>query len=135
VSKCSTLDTPDYTVHSVFEQKGLGRYAGRVFQALAELSQASAREVAARAGCARRTAYRWLRQMLKLQLVGRDGWRWWACPERLDDVACCLKTYDIPARRRARIARERTEYRGWLARCRSDRAGGVNPPPARPSAR
>jgi hypothetical protein len=131
VCKWESGDTPDYAAHPAFEHRGLGRYAGRIFHALAELGEANARQVAARAGCARRTAYRWLCRMLKQQLVGCDGSRWWACPERLDDVARYLETQDIPAERRARIARERADYRGWLARCRSDRTGGVNPPPAR----
>ena len=175
VSKCSTLGKqPDYAAHPAFEHtgrggkprdqkrkprgpgryagrifqalaelgeanarqvaerskpRGLGRYAGRIFQALAELGEANERQVAERAGYTRRTAIRHLSAMLNLQLVGHDRSRgvWWACPERLDDVARYLETQDIPAERRARIARERAAYRGWLARCRSDRAGGVNP--------
>jgi len=122
--------------HQVAERskpRGLGRYAGRIFQALAELGEANARQVAERAGYTRRTAIRHLSAMLNLQLVGHDPSRgvWWACPDELDRVARYLETQYIPAERRARIARERAKYRGWLARCRSDRAGGANPPPAR----
>ena len=179
VSKCSTLGKqPDYAAHPAFEHtgrggkprdqkrkprgpgryagrifqalaelgeanarqvaerskpRGLGRYAGRIFQALAELGEANARQVAERAGYTRRTAIRHLSAMLELQLVGYDPSRgvWWACPDELDRVARYLETQDIPAERRARIARERAKYHGWLARCRSERAGGANPPPAR----
>ena len=113
--------------------RGLGRYAGRIFQALAELGEASERQVAERAGYTRRTAIRHLSAMLNLQLVGHDPSRgvWWACPDELDRVARYLETQSIPADRRARIARERAKYRGWLARCRSERAGGVSSPLAR----
>jgi len=118
VCKCSTGDTLDYAAHPAFEHRGLGRYAGRVFQALAELGEAHARQVAERAGCARRTAYRHLSLMLKLQLVGYDPLQriYWACPERLDDVARYLETHHIPARRRARIERERAAFRRRLKR-------------------
>ena len=123
VCKCIHGGTPDYAAHPAFEQQGLGRYAGRVFQALAELGEATARQVADRAGCARRTTYRWLRRMLELQLVGYDLSRriYWACPERLDDVARYLETQHIPARRRARIERERAKFRRQLKR--SQRSG------------
>jgi DNA-binding IclR family transcriptional regulator len=116
VCKWESEGTPDYAAHPAFEQQGLGRYAGRVFQALAELGEAHARQVAERAGCARRTTYRWLRRMLELQLVGYDLSRriYWACPERLDDVARYLETHHIPARRRARIERERAAFRRRL---------------------
>jgi len=118
VCKWESEGTPDYAAHPAFEQQGLGRYAGRVFQALAELGEAHARQVAERAGCARRTTYRWLRRMLELQLVGYDLSRriYWACPERLDDVARYLETHHIPARRRARIERERAAFRRRLKR-------------------
>ena len=121
VCKCIHGDTPDYAAHPAFEQQGLGRYAGRVFQALAELGEANARQVADRAGCARRTTYRWLRRMLELQLVGYDPSQriYWACPERLDDVARYLETQHIPARRRARIERERAAFRRRLKRAAS----------------
>jgi hypothetical protein len=54
--------------------------------------------------------------MLELQLVGYDLSRriYWACPERLDDVARYLETHHIPARRRARIERERAAFRRRL---------------------
>ena len=105
--------------------RGLGRYAGRVFQALAELGEAHARQVAERAGCARRTAERHLSAMLELQLVGHDPSRgvWWACPERLDDVARYLETQHIPAERRARIEEKRAEFRRRLKR--AARAGSA----------
>jgi DNA-binding IclR family transcriptional regulator len=80
------------------------------------LGEAHARQVADRAGCARRTTYRHLSAMLRLQLVGYDPSRriYWACPERLDDVARYLETHYIPARRRARIERERAAFRRRL---------------------
>jgi len=123
VCKWESEGTPDYAAHPAFEQQGLGRYAGRVFQALAELGEAHARQVADRAGCARRTTYRWLRRMLELQLVGYDLSRrvWWACPEMLDGIARYLETHHIPARRRARIERERAAFRRQLKR--SQRSG------------
>jgi predicted transcriptional regulator len=118
VSKCSTGDTPDYAAHPAFEHRGLGRYAGRVFQALAELGEATARQVADRAGCARRTTYRWLRRMLELQLVGYDPSQriYWACPDMLDGIAHMFETKHIPALRRARIERERAAFRRRLKR-------------------
>jgi len=143
VSKCSTLETADYAAHPAFEHscrgryavehRGLGRHAGRIFASLVALGEATAKQLVALSGCSRPTVYRHLSAMLELQLVGYDPSRrvWWACPERLDDVARHLETQNIPAKRRVRIARERAKYRGWLARCRSDRAGGANPPPAR----
>jgi len=98
--------------------RGLGRYAGRIFQALAELGEANARQVADRAGYTRRTAERHLSAMLNLQLVGHDLSRgvWWACPERLDDVARYLETHHVPAARRARIERDRAKFRRRLKR-------------------
>ena len=145
VSSCATLRTlsPNackgtsgeisYAAHPAFEHRGLGRHAGRIFASLVALGEATAKQLVALSGCSRPAVYRHLSAMLELQLVGYDPSRrvWWAYPERLDAVACYLKTYHIPAQRHARIARERAKYRGQLARCRSDRAGGVNPPPAR----
>jgi len=98
--------------------RGLGRYAGRIFQALAELGEANARQVADRAGYTRRTAERHLSAMLNLQLVGHDPSRgiYWACPERLDDVARDLETHYVPAERRARIERDRAAFRRRLKR-------------------
>ena len=98
--------------------RGLGRYAGRIFQALAELGEANARQVAERAGYTLRTAERHLSAMLNLQLVGHDSSRgvWWACPERLDDVARYLETHHVPALRRARIERDRAKFRRRLKR-------------------
>jgi len=98
--------------------RGLGRYAGRIFQALAELGEANARQVADRAGYTLRTAERHLSAMLNLQLVGHDLSRgvWWACPERLDDVARYLETHHVPAARRARIERDRAKFRRRLKR-------------------
>ena len=98
--------------------RGLGRYAGRIFQALAELGEANARQVAERAGYTRRTAERHLSAMLNLQLVGHDPSRgiYWACPERLDDVARDLETHYVPAERRARIERDRAAFRRRLKR-------------------
>jgi DNA-binding MarR family transcriptional regulator len=98
--------------------RGLGRYAGRIFQALAELGEANARQVAERAGYTLRTAIRHLSAMLELRLVGHDLSRgiYWACPERLDDVARDLETHYVPAERRARIERDRAEFRRRLKR-------------------
>jgi len=98
--------------------RGLGRYAGRIFQALAELGEANARQVAERAGYTLRTAERHLSAMLELRLVGYDLSRgiYWACPERLDDVARDLETHYVPAERRARIERDRSKFRRRLKR-------------------
>jgi len=98
--------------------RGLGRYAGRIFQALAELGEANARQVAERAGYTLRTAERHLSAMLELRLVGYDLSRgiYWACPERLDDVARDLETHYVPAERRARIERDRAKFRRRLKR-------------------
>ena len=98
--------------------RGLGRYAGRIFQALAELGEANARQVAERAGYTLRTAERHLSAMLELRLVGYDLSRgiYWACPERLDDVARDLETHYVPAERRARIERDRAAFRRRLKR-------------------
>ena len=98
--------------------RGLGRYAGRIFQALAELGEANARQVADRAGYTLRTAERHLSAMLNLQLVGHDLSRgiYWACPDMLDDVARYLETHYVPAERRARIERERAKFRRRLKR-------------------
>ena len=98
--------------------RGLGRYAGRIFQALAELGEANERQVAERAGCVRQTAIRHLSAMLNLQLVGHDPSRgiYWACPEMLDNAARYLETHYVPAERRARIERERAKFRRRLKR-------------------
>jgi predicted NBD/HSP70 family sugar kinase len=98
--------------------RGLGRYAGRIFQALAELGEANARQVADRAGYTLRTAERHLSAMLNLQLVGHDPSRgiYWACPEMLDNAARYLETHYVPAERRARIERERAKFRRRLKR-------------------
>jgi len=98
--------------------RGLGRYAGRIFQALAELGEANARQVADRAGYTLRTAERHLSAMLNLQLVGHDLSRgiYWACPDMLDDVARYLETHYVPAERRARIERDRAKFRRRLKR-------------------
>jgi len=133
VSKWVKDETPNYAAHPAFEQKGLGRHAGRIFASLVALGEATAEQLVALSGCSRPAVYRHLSAMFKLQLVGYDPWLriYWACPDELDRVARYLETQDIPADRRVRIARERAAYRGWLARCRLDRAGGANPPPAR----
>ena len=118
-------ETANYAAHPAFEHRGLGRHAGRVFASLVALGEATAKQLVALSGCSCSAVYRHLSAMLELQLVGYDPSQrvWWAYPERLDAVACYLKTYHIPAQRHARIARERAKYRGQLARCRSDRAG------------
>jgi len=133
VSEWASGEILNYAAHPAFEQKGLGRYAGRIFEVLARQGEATAKQLVALSGCSRPTVYRHLSAMLELQLVGYDPSRrvWWACPDELDRVARYLETQDIPAKRRARIARERIKYRGWLARCRSERAGGVSSPLAR----
>jgi len=128
-----TSGETSYAAHPAFEHRGLGRHAGRIFASLVALGEATAKQLVALSGFSRPTVYRHLSAMLELQLVSYDPSRhiWGACPERLDDVARYLETQDIHAERRARIARERAKYRGQLARCRSERAEGVNPPPAR----
>jgi len=116
----SLLELRKANAHRDQEHKprGLGRYAGRIFQALAELGEANARQVAERAGYTRRTAERHLSAMLNLQLVGHDPSRgiYWACPEQLDDVARDLETHYVPAERRARIERDRAAFRRRLKR-------------------
>jgi len=118
VSKWANGETGNYAAHPAFEQKGLGRHAARVFQALAELGEATAEQLVAMSGCSRPTVYRHLSAMFVLQLVGYDPWLciYWACPERLDDVARDLETHHIPARRQARIERERAAFRRRLKR-------------------
>ena len=98
---------------------GLGRYAGRIFQVLVNVGEATAEQLVTLSGCTRATTYRYLKLMLKLQLVGYDPLIkgvWWACPEELDRVARDLKTQCVPAERRARIERERSEWRQRLKR-------------------
>jgi len=123
VCKWESGETADYAAHPAFEHRGLGRHAARIFEALARQGEATAKQLVALSGCSRPTVYRWLRRMLKLQLVGYDPSQriYWACPERLDDVARYLETHHIPARRRARIERERAKFRRQLKR--SQRSG------------
>jgi len=123
VCKWESGETADYVAHPAFEHRGLGRHAARIFEALARQGEATAKQLVALSGCSRPTVYRWLRRMLKLQLVGYDPSQriYWACPERLDDVARYLETHHIPARRRARIERERAKFRRQLKR--SQRSG------------
>ena len=120
VSKCTVGDTPlAYAAHPAFEQKGLGRYAGRIFEVLVNVGEATAEQLVVLSGCTRATTERYLELMLKLQLVGYDPLIkgvWWACPEELDRVARDLKTQCVPAERRARIERERSEWRQRLKR-------------------
>jgi DNA-binding MarR family transcriptional regulator len=120
VCKCSTPCAADYARHPAFEQAGLGRYAARIFETLVHLGDVSARELAEQSGCARRTVHKWLRLMLRLQLVGCDAGRWWACPERLDEVARLLGTQHIPVFRAVRIEHERSAYRRKLRRGREN---------------
>jgi len=118
VCKWASGETLNYAAHPAFEQKGLGRYAGRIFETLARQGEATAKQLVALSGCSRPTVYRWLKLMLKWQLVGYDPLRrvWWACPELLDSVARYLEAQDIPADRRARIERERSAFRRRLKR-------------------
>ena len=93
---------------------GLGRYAGRIFQVLVNVGEATAEQLVVLSGCTRATTERYLELMLKLQLVGYDPLIkgvWWACPEELDRVARDLKTQCVPAERRARIEEQRSEWR------------------------
>jgi len=106
--------TSDHAMHPAFEHRGLGRYAGRVFQVLSTINEGNTRQIAEAAGCSIHTARRHLRRMLRLQLVGYDGHRWWACPEQLDAVARFLHTERIPTLRALRIARERCAYRARI---------------------
>jgi DNA-binding MarR family transcriptional regulator len=118
VCKCIHGETADYAAHPAFEQQGLGRHAARIFETLARQGEATAKQLVSLSGCSRPTVYRWLKLMLKWQLVGYDPSQriYWACPERLDDVARYLETHHIPARRRARIERERAAFRRRLKR-------------------
>jgi hypothetical protein len=118
VSKWANGETPDYAAHPAFEHRGLGRHAGRIFETLARQGEATAKQLVALSGCTRATTYRYLKLMLKLQLVGYDPSRriYWACPEMLDNAARYLETHHIPARRRARIERERAAFRRRLKR-------------------
>jgi hypothetical protein len=98
--------------------RGLGRYAGRIFEVLVNVGEATAEQLVTLSGCTRETTERYLKLMLELQLVGHDLSRgvWWACPERLDDVARYLETHYVPAARRARIERDRSKFRRRLKR-------------------
>jgi len=98
--------------------RGLGRYAGRIFEVLVNVGEATAEQLVVLSGCTRATTERYLKLMLELQLVGHDLSRgvWWACPERLDDVARYLETHHVPALRRARIERDRAKFRRRLKR-------------------
>jgi len=118
VSKCTVGDTLNYAAHPAFEHRGLGRYAGRIFETLARQGEATAKQLVALSGCTRATTKHYLKLMLELQLVGHDLSRgiYWACPERLDDVARDLETHYVPAERRARIERERAKFRRRLKR-------------------
>jgi len=118
VSKCTVGDTLNYAAHPAFEHRGLGRYAGRIFETLARQGEATAKQLVALSGCTRATTKHYLKLMLELQLVGHDPSRgvWWACPERLDDVARDLETHYVPAERRARIERDRSKFRRRLKR-------------------
>jgi len=118
VSKCTVGDTLNYAAHPAFEQQGLGRYAGRIFETLARQGEATAKQLVALSGCTRATTKRYLKLMLKLQLVGHDSSRgvWWACPEQLDKVARDLETHHVPAERRARIEEKRAAFRRQLKR-------------------
>jgi DNA-binding MarR family transcriptional regulator len=125
VCKWANGETPDYAAHPAFEHRGLGRHAGRIFETLARQGEATAKQLVALSGCTRATTYRYLKLMLKLQLVGYDPSRriYWACPEMLDGIARYLETHHIPARRRARIERERAAFRRRLKR--AARAGST----------
>jgi len=118
VCKWESGETADYATHPAFEHRGLGRHAARIFEVLARQGEATAKQLVALSGCTRATTYRYLKLMLKLQLVGYDPSRrvWWACPELLDGIARYLETQHIPARRRARIERERAAFRRRLKR-------------------
>jgi len=98
--------------------RGLGRYAGRIFEVLVNVGEATAEQLVVLSGCTRATTERYLKLMLELQLVGHDPSRgiYWACPERLDDVARDLETHYVPAERRARIERDRAKFRRRLKR-------------------
>ena len=98
--------------------RGLGRYAGRIFEVLVNVGEATTEQLVVLSGCTRATTERYLKLMLELQLVGYDLSRgiYWACPERLDDVARYLETHHVPAARRARIERDRSKFRRRLKR-------------------
>ena len=96
----------------------MGRYAGRIFEVLVNVGEATAKQLVALSGCTRATTYRYLKLMLKLQLVGYDPLRriYWACPDMLDGIAHMFETKHIPALRRARIERDRAAFRRRLKR-------------------
>jgi DNA-binding MarR family transcriptional regulator len=118
VSKCIHGETANYASHPAFEHRGLGRHAGRIFETLARQGEATAKQLVALSGCTRATTYRYLKLMLKLQLVGYDPLRriYWACPDMLDGIAHMFETKHIPALRRARIERDRAKFRRRLKR-------------------
>ena len=118
VCKCIHGETADYAAHPAFEQQGLGRHAARIFETLARQGEATAKQLVALSGCTRATTYRYLKLMLKLQLVGYDPSRriYWACPDMLDGIAHMFETKHIPALRRARIERDRAAFRRRLKR-------------------
>jgi len=118
VSKCIHGETANYASHPAFEHRGLGRHAGRIFETLARQGEATAKQLVSLSGCTRATTYRYLKLMLKLQLVGYDPLRriYWACPDMLDGIAHMFETKHIPALRRARIERERAKFRRRLKR-------------------
>jgi len=118
VSKCIHGETANYASHPAFEHRGLGRHAGRIFEVLVNVGEATAKQLVALSGCTRATTYRYLKLMLKLQLVGYDPLRriYWACPDMLDGIAHMFETKHIPALRRARIERDRAKFRRRLKR-------------------
>ena len=118
VSKCIHGETANYASHPAFEHRGLGRHAGRIFEVLVNVGEATAKQLVALSGCTRATTYRYLKLMLKLQLVGYDPLRriYWACPDMLDGIAHMFETKHIPALRRARIERDRAAFRRRLKR-------------------
>ena len=118
VCKWATGETADYATHPAFEHRGLGRHAARIFETLARQGEATAKQLVALSGCTRATTYRYLKLMLKLQLVGYDPSRriYWACPDMLDGIAHMFETKHIPALRRARIERDRAAFRRRLKR-------------------
>ena len=118
VCKCIHGETADYATHPAFEHRGLGRHAARIFETLARQGEATAKQLVSLSGCTRATTYRYLKLMLKLQLVGYDPSRriYWACPDMLDGIAHMFETKHIPALRRARIERDRAAFRRRLKR-------------------
>ncbi len=99
--------------HRAFEHKALGRVAARIFCAC--LEPATEGEIAAMTGYSPRTVDKHLAFMAKLELVAiREGGRWQAIPDTLDDIARMFEADRIERARLSRIEHERRKHRARL---------------------